>query len=84
MSKADGPKWGAAWQQAMKDDVLVHSQYGKDKFRKEGSDADDFADAYLLYRISKGTPQADEYKRMFPNRWKLMEEIERRSNAGEL
>lgn len=73
-----GPQWDTDWKKAMGDDKLVGSQYGKK------NDAEDFAEAYLLYKVSKGTPQFDEYRAMFPNRWKLIDDIDAKANAGTL
>jgi hypothetical protein len=78
LQKKIGPQWDKDWHKAIQDDKLVGSQYGK---KTEG---EDFAEAYLLYKLSKGTPEFDEYRKMFPNRWKHIDEIEKQADAGTL
>ncbi|HSE40619.1 MAG TPA: peptidoglycan-binding protein, partial [Acidobacteriota bacterium] len=55
LGKKVGPQWDQDWKKAMQDDKLVASQYGKK------SDAEDFAEVYLLYKLSEGKPEFDEY-----------------------
>jgi len=78
LQKKIGPQWDKDWHKAIQDDKLVGSQYGK---KTEG---EDFAEAYLLYKLSKGKPEFEEYRKMFPNRWKLLDDIDKQANAGTL
>jgi peptidoglycan hydrolase-like protein with peptidoglycan-binding domain len=79
MQTTEGPKWDQDWKQAMNDDKLIASQYGKK------SDAEDFAEVYLLYKLSENNKtQHDEYRRMYPNRFRLIDDIEKRANKGTL
>jgi putative peptidoglycan binding protein len=78
LQKKIGPQWDKDWHKAIEDDKLVGSQYGKK------SEGEDFAEAYLLYKLSKGKPEFDEYRQMFPNRWKQIDEIEKQADAGTL
>ncbi|MBL8954784.1 MAG: peptidoglycan-binding protein [Myxococcaceae bacterium] len=72
------PKWNENWRKAVADDIAKPSQYGKTSM------AEDFAEAYLTYKLFKGTAEGDEMKAMFPERWRLIEDVERRAQAGEL
>jgi len=79
LQKKIGPQWDKDWHKAIQDDKLVGSQYGKT------SEGEDFAEAYLLYKLSKGKqPEFDEYRKMFPNRWKLLDDIDKQAEAGKL
>lgn len=76
MSTLD-PKWAAKWDQAIADDIAKPSQYGK------RSAAEDFAEAYLTYKLVKGTPDEKEFRAMFPTRFKLIDEVEARAAKGD-
>lgn len=78
LQKKIGPQWDADLKKAMQDDKLVPSQYGKE------SDGEDFAEAYLLYKLSKGKPEFEEYRKMYPNRFKLIDDIEQKTANGTL
>ncbi len=77
MGKLD-PKWDADWHKAMEDDIAKPSQYGK------RSDGEDFAEAYLTYKLFEGTKQGDEMKAMFPHRWELLKKVDEHVKAGDL
>jgi hypothetical protein len=77
--KVGREKWNEDWKKAMNDDKLIASQYGKK------SDGEDFAEVYLLYKLSQNDKaQHDEYRRMYPNRFKLIDDVEGRAKAGTL
>jgi hypothetical protein len=78
LGKKVGPQWDKDWKQAMNDDKLIASQYGKK------SDAEDFAEVYLLYKLSEGKPEFDEYRKMYPNRFKHIDNIEKQAKDGTL
>jgi peptidoglycan hydrolase-like protein with peptidoglycan-binding domain len=78
LQKKIGPQWDKDWKKAMQDDKLIASQYGKK------SDGEDFAEVYLLYKLSQGKPEFEEYRSMYPNRFKLIDDIEQKTNNGTL
>lgn len=78
MQKKD-PNWNANWHKAMESDIAKSSQYGKK------SDGEDFAEAYLTYKMTENDPKEHaEMRAMFPERFKLIDEIEKKAKAGTL
>jgi len=76
MMKLD-PKWNDDWRKAVADDIAKPSQYGKKSM------GEDFAEAYLTYKLFEGTPQGKEMEAMFPNRWALLRKVDERAKAGD-
>lgn len=75
-----GPKW-KPWRDAMAADTLSPSKYGhgapgdRETAAKGWTVFDDFAESMLLYQRVKGTPQEKEMRRMFPERFKILDEV---------
>lgn len=77
--KGVDPNWDAKWAAAKEADIAKPSQRAKD------SDAEDFAEAYLLYKLHQDDPKKlDMYRAMFPARFKLIEEVEAHAQSGAL
>lgn len=65
-----GPQGHRAWERwakAMKADELSPSQYAKK------TPYEDFAETFALYFGTRDTPAHDEYRRMFPKRFRFMD-----------
>jgi hypothetical protein len=73
-------KW-KTWRDAMAADVVSPSKYGhgapgdKETAGKGWTVHDDFAEAMLLYQRVKGTAQEPEMRRLFPERFKVLDEM---------
>lgn len=73
------PNWDANWSKAMKSDLTVPGQYAKK------SPAEDFAETYLTYKMTENNPKEHaEMRAMFPERFKYIDEIEKKAKAGTL
>jgi peptidoglycan hydrolase-like protein with peptidoglycan-binding domain len=73
------PAWNDAWRAAAEaDQTKPSAEYGAT------NDAEDFSEAYLLYQISKGRPEEAEYRAIFPNRFRLIDEMLAKQRAGTL
>jgi WXG100 family type VII secretion target len=58
----------ANWQKAMDADKGHVSKYA------ENAIAEDVAETIRAYVSTKGTPKFDEYRKLYPNRWKMLDE----------
>ncbi len=65
VSSPDWQKWAAAEQQ----DGTSASSYANT------NPLEDFAETFVLYLASRGTPAADEYRAIFPARWALIDQL---------
>ena len=76
----NGPKWDA-WKKAMKSDGLSSSSYahttdGQPKTAAGGAPyADDYAESVLLYARVKGTPDEAKMRALFPERFRILDEM---------
>ena len=61
-----GPAW-APWREAVRQDGLLPSTYAG------SSPAEDVAESTALYLAMKGTPLADEYRKLYPKRFELLD-----------
>jgi hypothetical protein len=74
----NGAKW-KPWRDAMAKDTLSPSQYahGKPSAKETAAGGapvhDDFAESVLLYQRVKGTKQEPEMRRLFPERFKILD-----------
>jgi hypothetical protein len=59
----------AAWEKAMADDGRSTSTYA------DASSAEDFAEACVMYALSKGTPCEATARKLFPNRYKELDRL---------
>jgi hypothetical protein len=62
------PAWDP-WKQAIASDKSAASKYAKN------NPAEDFAESYALYSMSKGTPAHDAYRKIMPERFKLLDQM---------
>jgi hypothetical protein len=73
-------RWNA-WKKAMIKDGFATSRYGSGTVSDEETNgrgsafSDDFAEAILLYMQVKGTSAADEMRKLFPNRFELLDAL---------
>jgi WXG100 family type VII secretion target len=58
----------ANWQKAMTADKGAVSKYANNDI------AEDVAETIQAYVSTKGTPKFDEYRKLYPNRWKMLDE----------
>src|SRR5262249_38300374 len=62
------PAWDP-WKKAIESDKSAASKYAKNNV------AEDFAESYALYSMSKGTPAHDAYRKIMPERFKMLDQI---------
>lgn len=63
-----GGAWWRRWDEAQAKDGLAVSKYGRN------SSDEDLAEATALYLSTRGTPAHDEYRRLHPNRFAILDE----------
>ena len=61
-------RWGD-WQQAMRADPIAPSGYAR------SSQGEDFSEMLVLYSTVKGTPEEAQMRRLFPNRFAILDRM---------
>lgn len=57
------------WKNAIKDDGKYPSEYSK------SAPKEDFSEALTMYTVTKGTPCEDAARKLYPNRYRLLDEL---------
>jgi hypothetical protein len=65
----DGSKGWTEWENAVRSDGLEVSTYAKT------TPGEDFSETYQLYQMVKGTPSEAEFRAMYPNRFRILDQI---------
>lgn len=72
---SDAQGW-QQWREAMAKDGVAPSRYARENASEPGQE--DFAEATVAYFLTQDTPQHQEFKAMFPARFAILEQLNRR------
>lgn len=68
-------RWAAAPEEEEEWANAKRSDPGRPSVYSANSEAEDFAESVIMYRISKGTPEEARARELFPERYRILDEV---------